>query len=189
MEKLRIKHLERFKLFEKQKSEIRRLWNVDTESAQLLFFLLKAKNANNVLEVGTSNGFSTFIMSLAVNNNCMIETIEVDEKRYQMAIKNLCGLENIKQYFGKAEDIIPSLTNDYDFVFIDANKKAYIDYINLIMPKLNDNAIIVADNICSHCETTKLYQNFIKNDNRFTTMLLNHEAGFMISLFKKVLDF
>ena len=34
-----------------------------------------------------------------------------------------------------------------------------------------------------------LYQNFIKNDNRFTTMLLNHEAGFMISLFKKVFDF
>ncbi|HOD55354.1 MAG TPA: class I SAM-dependent methyltransferase [Candidatus Cloacimonadota bacterium] len=186
MEKLKKQFKEPFERFEMQKQQIRRLWNIDPECAQLLHFLVDIKAPKHILEIGTSNGYSAFMMSLACQDtNCLLETIEVDEKRYQMAEENLSGMTQIKQYLGKAEDVIPRLTNLYDFVFIDANKPAYIQYIQLIIPFLHDKAVIVADNVSSHPETTKAYQDFIMNDLRFKSMLLNHEAGLMISIFSK----
>ncbi|HPY95600.1 MAG TPA: class I SAM-dependent methyltransferase [Candidatus Cloacimonadota bacterium] len=186
MEKLKQQYINEFAQFDKQKSEIRRLWNIDPESAKLLFFLVQIKKPKHILEIGTSNGFSSFMMSVACqNDNCLIDTIEVDEKRFNMATKNLKSRKNIIIHFGKAEDIIPSLDCTYDFVFIDANKKSYINYIQQIIPKLDNDAVIIADNINSHQETTIAYKQFITASNSFTTMQLSHEAGLLISIYKK----
>jgi predicted O-methyltransferase YrrM len=183
VEKLKELNRERFERFRKQKEEIRRLWNIDQKTAELMYVVVKAKNPANILEIGTSNGYSSFIMSLAVDTErCLIETIEVDESRYSMAQENLQGIGHIKQYLSKAEDLIPKLTNSYDVVFLDANKPAYINYFHLIREKLKPGAIVIADNICSHPETTMPYRSFMLNNPEFFSTLIEIDAGILISV-------
>lgn len=182
MEKIKSKNSNRFKRFEEQKAQNRRLWNLDPISQNLLYMLTRLKKPGRVLEIGTSNGFSSFMMSLA-DPYIQIETIEVDLSRYEMAKENLSDLPNIIIHHCKAEELISTLKPGFDMVFIDANKPAYIDYLTLIIPLLNHEALIIADNITSHPETTIRYRDFVLHDDRFTTMLLPLEAGLLISIY------
>ncbi len=186
MEKLIKKEKKYLSEFERQKAEIRRLWNLDEKSQHLIYMLIRMKNPRRMLEIGTSNGFSAFWWSLALEEGSgVLDTIEVFEERYLMAKRNLVSRKNIRQYFGKAEDIIPDLSEKYDFVFIDAGKIGYISYIKLLENKLADNAVVVADNTISHAETVAEYLDFIRNSPHFTTMELPDDSGLEISIFKR----
>ncbi len=184
MEKIRKEYEHQFHSFIQQKNEIHRLWNLDPISLELIYMFVRAKKPKRILEIGTSNGYSAFMMSI-VNENLIIDTIEVDDKRYNLAQTNLSSRPNIRQFLGKAEDILPKLENSYDFVFIDANKPAYINYLKLIEPLLESEALIIADNVTSHPETTQNYQDYVQTNPFYTTMLLPVEAGLLISFFHK----
>lgn len=174
--------------FADQKSKIRRLWNVDKTSAYLLYSYIIALQPQNILEIGTSNGFSTFWLSIAAENYAgKIETIEVDEVRYQLAMQNLANRNNITNYFGLAENIIPQLSNEYDFVFIDAGKIGYINYIKLLLDNnlLNKKATVIADNVVSHQHTTQDYIDFIEQSEDFTSIIVPLDSGMMIAKYNK----
>lgn len=189
MEKLKRNYLEYLTKFEEQKNTMRRLWNIDEQTAHLIMMLIMIKKPERILEIGTSNGFSSFMMSIALKlNDGIIDTIEVDEKRFKLAETNIGSIQSIRRHFGKAEDIIPTLPYQYDLIFIDANKSCYQEYLKLVIDKLNDDAIIIADNIQSHEETTKEYQDFLKNDVRFITIQVNIDSGILISKYKKQID-
>ncbi len=176
---------DRLSIFKQQKKNINKLWNINEQTAQLLYMLIKTKQPKNILEIGTSNGYSTFWISLAAEQfGAIIDTIEVDEARFKLAQKNLAGRNNVKLHFGKAERIIPKLNKQYDSVFIDANKADYINYIKLLINKLNDKAIIVADNVISHKESLQEYLDYIKSDSAFESMTLDIDSGLEISVFK-----
>lgn len=133
MEKLKNENKEELIRFAEQKKSIRRLWNIDESTADLIMMLILIKKPKRILEIGTSNGYSCFMMSLASEQaDTIIDTIEVEEKRYNMAKDNIGHITSIHQYFGKAESIIPNLNYRYDFVFIDANKSCYHEYLQLI---------------------------------------------------------
>ena len=170
--------------FKAQKESIRRLWNIEDKTAELLQFLIKIKSPKRILEIGTSNGFSAFCLSVAAYP-IEIHTIESDEKRFEMAKENLKFRTNIVQYLGTAETVLPKIDLEFDFVFIDAGKINYIDYIKLITGKLKNNALIVADNILSHKETTKEYRKFLQENPVFSTMTLDIESGLEITIFNK----
>ena len=171
--------------FEAQKQNIRRLWNIPQETAELLYTFIKIKAPKHILEIGTSNGFSTFWLSLAAETcGAVVDTIEVDEDRFKLAEKNLVNRENIIHYFGKAELIIPKLTNKYDFVFIDAGKINYIDYIKLLINKLNNNAVIIADNVISHKDTVTEYLDFIESSELFDSVTLSIDSGLNVAIYK-----
>jgi len=187
MEKLITKHKAELDAFETQKAENRRLWNIDEKTAKLLYFLINSKAPSRALEIGTSNGFSTFWLSLGLENlPAELHTIEAFEERFEMAKKNLENRSNITQHFGKAEHVIPTLDMKFDFIFIDAGKIGYIDYIKLLMNKLQDGALIIADNVVSHTETVQDYLDFVNKDPNFTTMRLDIGAGLELSIFSKV---
>ena len=82
-----------------------------------------------------------------------------------------------------AEEIIPKLRQKFDFVFIDANKPDYIVYLKLLEDKLENNALIIADNIFSHQESVKEYLDFIRGNPLFETMTLEIDSGLEISVF------
>ena len=171
--------------FEIQKNEIRRLWNISQETAELLYTFVIIKTPEHILEIGTSNGFSTFWLSLAAETcGAVIDTIEVDEDRFMLAKKNFINRKNIIQHFGKAELVIPKLTDKYDFVFIDAGKINYIDYIKILIKKLCNNAIIVADNVISHKDTVKEYLDFIECSELFESVILNIDSGLNVAIYK-----
>ena len=186
MERIKQKYKHELARFEAEKNEIRRLWNIPQETAELLYTFIKIKKPKHILEIGTSNGFSTFWLSIAAETcNAVVDTIEVDEDRFKMAKMNLMNRGNVIQNFGKAELIIPKLTSKYDFVFIDAGKINYIDYIKLLLHKMNNNAIIIADNVISHKNTVMEYLDFIESSELFDSVTLNVDSGLDVAIYKK----
>lgn len=185
MEKLKSKYAAELAIFASQKAANRRLWNIDETTAAFLYYSVISSRAQYLLELGTSNGYSTFWLSLAAaKNKGSVHTVEVDEKRYLMAKHNLRNCSNIVMHPGLAENIIPLLDTGIDFVFIDAGKPAYLDYLLLLLPKLKAGAVIMADNITSHAETTAAYREFLKNSEEFFSLTLPLAAGLEISIFK-----
>ncbi|MCD6181947.1 MAG: class I SAM-dependent methyltransferase [Candidatus Cloacimonetes bacterium] len=186
MEKLKQAHIAELKRFAQQRAAMRRLWNIDEPTALLLYHLTAAQKPEHILEVGTSNGYSTFWLSLAAETcNATVETIEVEASRFALARENLAQRTNIIQYQALAEEQIPRLRHRYDLVFIDAGKICYISYIKLLMDKLNHGALIIADNVISHQSTVQDYLDFVRGHPQFESMKLNIDAGLEISRFKK----
>ncbi len=171
--------------FSRQKREISRLWNICRETADFIAFLIKLHKPLYILEIGTSNGFSAFCMSLAAEEfSTEIYTIECDEERYRLAKDNLAGKEKIKIRYGKAEEIIPELKHKYDFVFLDANKEQYHLYLELLKPHLANNALIVADNVHSHQHSVKEYIRKVRNDPNLTSLAIPIGSGLEITLYR-----
>lgn len=174
--------------FAKQKNNINRLWNVNKETAKFLYLMVKTRKPENILEIGTSNGFSTFWLSIAAPNNTTIDTIEIDKDRLALAKENLKHYNNINFHHGMAENIIPALKKKFDFIFIDAGKIGYISYIKILLPKLNTNSIIIADSVISHAESVYEYLDFINQNQNMENIKLEIGDGLMVTFFRERMD-
>ena len=120
---------------------------------------LKDNKPKRFLEIGTAVGYSAICFSEFLEKDGVIDTIERDEERIKEAkinIKNM-NLENvINIYEGDAVEILPTLNEKYDMVFIDAAKGKYPFFLQQALRLLNDNGIIFADNI--------LYKGYVMSD-------------------------
>ncbi|MBI2107121.1 class I SAM-dependent methyltransferase [Candidatus Woesearchaeota archaeon] len=127
------------------------MFNIPRDTAEFIFRLLKGRDPYRVLEIGTSNGYSTCWMSLACPD-AKITTIEKDTKKIKLAQENFkkLKLNNIEILEGNALEVLQGLKEKFDFVFIDGTKGEYVEYLKALNKKLNKDAIIVADNIHSH---------------------------------------
>ena len=94
MERIIQKYKKELERFEKQKQSSESFWNIREQTAKFLYSFIKAKSPENILEIGTSNGYSTFWLSLAAEN-AFVDTIEADESRFELAKKNLKSRKNI----------------------------------------------------------------------------------------------
>ena len=187
MERMKKKYKHELARFKVQKNNMQRLWNIPQETAELLYTFVKIKAPKHILEIGTSNGYSTFWLSLAAETcGAVVDTIEVDEDRFMLAKSNLVTRDNVVQRLGKAELIIPELSGKYDFIFIDAGKINYIDYIKLLHNKMKRNAIIVADNVISHKDTVEEYLDYIESSELFDSVTLNIGSGINIAIYNKI---
>lgn len=108
-----------------------------------------------ILEIGTFTGYSAVCLAKGLAENGVLHTIELRQEDAQLSreyfIKAGLG-EKIISHAGNALDIIPALPEEWDLVFIDADKPGYIDYFNLVLPKLKKGGIILADNVLFHGE-------------------------------------
>ncbi len=186
MEKLKKLYQTELHRFAQQKKKIRRLWNISEKTAELLYFFVLFKTPDKILEIGTSNGYSTFWLSLAAEKiKAKIISIEIDDTRFALAKENLQQRKNVELLKGNALELIPTLKSEFELIFIDAGKIDYIKYLQLLFPKMKDNSLIIADNVISHKNTVKEYLDFIKSDPGFLTMTLPFAAGLEISIFKR----
>ena len=160
-------------------------WNVPRKTGILLNMFIKMMNAKSALEIGTSNGYSGLWLSKALKETGgMLTTIEFYEKRQSIAIENFkkCGvMDIIRPLQGSACDVIRSFEDDekFDFVFIDANKREYVEYFNLIKPHLTPKAMIVADNIISHAEKVQTFIDAVDNDEEFQYEIIEVPGGIL----------
>ena len=187
MERLIRKYRKEFKKFEKQRKEIKRLWNISEATGKFLFRLFEIAMPKKILELGTSNGYSTFWLSIASEKyGGTVHTIEVDDGRFELAKHNLENRKNVILHKGLIEKIIPRLEEKFDMIFIDANKSDYINYIKLLIEqnKLNDPCLVVADNVISHKESVKDFIDFITKDKRFYTKIENIGSGMSLSVYE-----
>jgi len=166
---------------------------------RLLSIISKLIKPKKVLEIGTYTGYSAICISEGMNKNGIIHTIDKNEELNTIQKKYFkkSGLENnIIQYNGCALDIIPKIEEKFDLIFIDADKENYINYFNLVINKLNNNGVILADNVLwsgkvinseDHDLTTNVLREFnksVNNDNRVETILLPIRDG--ISIIRKI---
>lgn len=159
-------------------------WNVPRSSAVLLHSLVVALGAKNVLEIGTSNGYSgLYLAHAAAGNGGKLYTVESHKERFGLAQKHFAeaGLDSsIIQIQGHApevlEEIDPSIL--FDFVFIDATKMEYELYVPALLPRLSEGALLVADNVLSHWDDLKGFAEKIQSE--FPAYLLDMDSGLLI---------
>ena len=129
------------------------------ETLEVIAEYLKESKPKKILEIGTAVGYSAICFSQYLAENGKIDTIERDEERIIEAKKNIkeMKLEDvINIYEGDAVEILPTLNEQYDMVFIDAAKGKYPFFLAQALRLLNDDGIIFADNI--------LYKGYVMSD-------------------------
>ena len=120
-----------------------------------LSMLSKIKNPSYILEIGTFTGFSSLCLAEGLVENGALHTIELRAEDAITAIeyfKQSPRASQLKVHTGDAKAIIPTLTPLWDIVFIDADKTGYIDYYELVLPRLNNDGLIIVDNVLFHGE-------------------------------------
>ncbi len=162
-------------------------WNISHQTAEFISMLIKIRKPDEVLEIGTSNGYSALWIADALDYNKKghLTTIEFYEERQSIAKSNFCtaGLEHlITPIQGPALEILKNYDKSPDIVFLDANKSQYIDYFNLTDEKLNSGSIILADNVLSHSEKVKPFVDAITRDERYQSEILDLPAGLLMAL-------
>ncbi len=121
--------------------------------------ILKEVQPTKILEIGTAVGYSAMCFSEYLQANGRIDTIERDEERIAEAkvnIKNVGVDEKIKIYEGDAVEILPTLNEQYDVVFIDAAKGKYPFFLKEALRMIKPTGVILADNI--------LYKGYVMSD-------------------------
>jgi predicted O-methyltransferase YrrM len=107
----------------------------------------------NILEIGTFTGYSALCLAKGLADDGKLHTIEVREQDAKTA-QGFFDQSNLREqiilHIGDALQIIAELTEIWDLVFIDADKENYINYFNLVLPKVRKNGFILADNVLFH---------------------------------------
>ena len=120
------------------------------ETQQFLKCILAATQPKRILEVGTAVGFSTLLMAEYNPIECRIVTIENYEKRIPIAKANIkaAGREQmITLLEGDAAEILPTLDETFDFIFMDAAKAQYIHFLPELVRLLDTDGTLVSDNV------------------------------------------
>lgn len=121
--------------------------------------ILKVEKPKRILEVGTAVGYSASMFAKYTEDECIIDTIEIDEERAKEALENTkkIGVSNrINIMVGNAVEILPTLNNEYDIIFIDAAKGKYPIFLKEGLRMIKNNGLILADNI--------LYKGYVMSD-------------------------
>ena len=149
-----------------------------------------------ILEIGTYTGYATLCLAEGLRKGGEIDTIEIDEEQQEIILNYLNQSEyreNIHLHIGPALEIIPRLDRVWDLVLIDADKREYIEYYDLILPRLKKNGIILVDNVLwsgkvveevkSNDKDTKAimaFNNYVQQDSSVRKLLLPFRDGMMI---------
>ncbi|MCK5624390.1 class I SAM-dependent methyltransferase [Candidatus Pacearchaeota archaeon] len=135
----------------KIKNEPLKFWSIPRNSARVISYLALYSNSKNILEIGTSAGYSTLYLAQSVEyNQGKVKTIENNKVKKALALDNFrkSGLENkIELIQGNAKEILSEWKTPIDFVFLDADKENYGKYLDLLLPHMEKGGLIVADNI------------------------------------------
>jgi len=125
---------------------------IDKHAAVFLDQIVKLYKPQRILEIGMAIGYSAIRMMLA-SNSAKIDTIEKSKPNIKLAqayIKNICGENNINILEGDALNILPSLTEKYDLIFLDADKEDYVSAYEDCIRLLSKNGLLIVDNLLFH---------------------------------------
>jgi len=164
---------------------------------RVLSMLSKLIRPVNILEIGTYTGYSALCLSEGMQENGQLHTIDIKEELVDFQRKHFDKSpwgNQIVQHLGEAVDIIPTLDIKFDLVFIDADKENYLNYFELIVPRMSKGGIILSDNVLWSGKvleplhpkdiSTKIlldYNKLLKEDPRVETVLLPIRDGLTVS--------
>ena len=163
----------------------------------VLSMLSKMLQPKQILEIGTYTGYSGICLAQGLQENGKLHTIDINDELESMVryfIEEAGLKDKIKHYVGNALTIIPTINETFDMVFIDADKKNYAAYYDLVFDKVRSGGFIIADNVLwsgkvlddeskMDVDTKAIhdYNKKIHNDSRVEHMLLPVRDGLMIA--------
>ena len=134
----------------------RRRLNLEPETARLVAVLVRSGRRSRILEIGTSNGYSTIWLAWAARAaGGTVTSIERDAGRMAEAAENLrrAGLlDAVRLVLGDATGVVAGLEGPFDCVFFDADRVSAPQQLRLLLPRLAGDALLLADNVLSHPE-------------------------------------
>jgi len=162
-----------------------RLRNVEPDTARLLAVLVRATGARRVLEVGTSNGYSTLWLADAVRSiDGRLVSVEVEAQRTAQARAHLraTALEPFVELRTQdaADTLAASADAAWDMIFLDAERPAYAGYWPDLMRVLRVGGLLVVDNVLSHAEEVREFRRLAGEDPRVREALVPTGAGVLL---------
>ena len=175
---------------------------VGNDTGRLLETIVFLKQPENILEIGCGEGYSTYYIIKNLEKGAYFG-IDLNKERLKKAkefISSSFPKKKATFIHGNALKIIPELSNNFDFIFMDAAKYEYPAYLELFQKKIKTDALVIADNIFLN---EKIFSNYIKEHNKnsvigikefiklvkddslFNTIFLDIDDGISISIFKK----
>lgn len=153
-----------------------RMLNITPDTGDFLAVLVKAMKARRILEIGTSNGYSTLWLADAAGSAGTVTTVERAPAKIAMARDNFAraGLaERIEQREGDAGDILRNLNDGgYDVLFLDSLRTAYLAWWPDLKRVLREGGLLVVDNATSHPQDMADFVAAVRADSGFTTSLV-----------------
>jgi caffeoyl-CoA O-methyltransferase len=161
----------------------------------VLTMLSKMIQPEKILEIGTFTGYSAICLAKGLKESGRLITIEMDDELVGMARKYFQKAElqdKIIQFIGPALEILPSLNETFDLVFLDADKREYVEYYNQVFDKIRPGGFILADNTLWSGKVLELltgddqtlgiiaFNELIKGDSRVEKIILPMRDGLTI---------
>ena len=159
--------------------------NITDVNARFLRDLIKIKWVQNMLEIGTANGFSGIQFWFELEKiGWKLTSIDFSEKSHLEAIENIrqVGLDTITTLIlGNELDEIPKLKDSFDFVFIDGMKRRTVDFLSLVLDSVEVGGIIVIDDVIKFKDKMVwLYEYLEANNIVFNTIPIDEDDGIIM---------
>jgi len=164
---------------------------------RVLSMISKLINPKTILEIGTFTGYSALCLAEGLQKDGALHTIDIKEELVDFQKKHFeksAFAKAIHQHLGPALEIIPELDMQFDLVFIDADKRNYINYFNTIIEKMRPGGIILSDNVLwsgkvveavqekdVDTQTLLEYNRLLNNDSRVESIVLPIRDGLTVS--------
>jgi len=145
---------------------------IGPEKGKVIVEILRSARPKRVLEVGTLIGYSAVVISKELEDDAQVVTIEIHGEEVEDAVENIrkaAILAKVDVITGNAVQVIPELTGDFDFVFLDAEKTEYLDYLQLVEDKLCAGAVVVADNAGIFADQMQDYLGYVRNSGKYSS--------------------
>lgn len=160
---------------------------------KILEMISKMIQPEKILELGTYTGYSAICLAKGMKENGTLHTIEINDELEDFILKYFkkAGIDNkVKLHIGDAKSIIKEIDEQFDLVFIDADKREYLEYYNIVLDHLKPGGFILADNVLWSGKVIEMdtpddeytkgifdFNDFIKNDERIEKVILPLRDG------------
>lgn len=163
----------------------RKLLNLEPETAHLLSVLVKNGRRKRLLEIGTSNGYSTIWLAWAAQTTGgRVISIDREAAKQEQAAANLqrAGLRDLVELrCGDATELVADISGPFDFVFFDADRFSAPAQLKLLIPKLTEDVLLCADNVHSHPDEIAGYLQAIASLSEFEHMVIPVGKGLSLA--------
>lgn len=163
----------------------KKMLNLAPDTAQLLSILVRNGNSKRLLEIGTSNGYSTIWLAwTATITDGHVISLERDADKQALAKRNLARaglLDRVDLRLGDATELVAQLEGTFDFVFFDADRLSAPQQLQLLLPKLETGALVLADNALSHPDQIVSYLQAISSLENFDHMIIPIGKGLSLA--------
>jgi predicted O-methyltransferase YrrM len=170
---------------ERETDRSRRMLNLERDTARLVSLLVRSSRARRVLEVGTSNGYSTIWLASAVADaGGRVVSIDRNAEKQAMARENLrrAGLaDSVDLRLGEASRVVQELSGPFDLVFFDGDRTSAPHQLGLLLPKLAAAVLLLADNVFSHAAEIAEYLSAVTRLDGFDHVVVPIGKGLSVA--------